>query len=154
MKRIRLNTGAVALVDDQDYSLVSEYAWQLHVGGYAYCIKQKDYQREAIYMHRLILGAKPGQYTDHANHNKLDNRRNNIRLCTQSQNLYNQRGQRLTSKYKGVSWDRSRKLWTSHIGHNHKQKNLGRFQTEHEAAQVYNAAALSYHGEFALLNEV
>lgn len=94
---------------------------------------------------------------DHKNGNGLDNRRSNLRFCTNAQNQHNQRkwgsrsGKPLSSRYKGVSWHR-RGHWRAKIQAQGKRRYLGQFQSEEAAARAYDRAARELHGEFAVLN--
>jgi hypothetical protein len=93
---------------------------------------------------------------DHWNHDGLDNRRENLRVCTKAQNNHNCRkhrwhnGEYTSSKYKGVCWNKTEKKWMAYI----HRKTLGYFRTEEEAALAYNAAATRDFGEFAVLNDI
>jgi hypothetical protein len=106
-------------------------------------------------MHREIMGAAEGQVVDHINHDGLDNRRCNLRVCSHAENVRNQRGQRgRSSGYKGVSRDRRLGKWRAQIWHNGKHTYLGLFESEAAAARAYNAKARDLFGAFAYLNEV
>ena len=103
-------------------------------------------------MHRVVL---PGfEMLDHINHDGLDNRRENLRPCTASQNHANQRKrtEHTSSKYKGVHWAKDRNKWRASICVEGRWYKLGAFNTEEEAATVYNAAAQKAFGVFAGLN--
>lgn len=108
--------------------------------------------------HRVVWFMHHGYWPeviDHIDKNKLNNRIENLRECTQRQNSLNQSGsRRSTSKYKGVSWDKVNKKWLAQIMVHRRGKKLGRFVDELDAARAYNNAALQYFGEFAQLNEV
>lgn len=103
-------------------------------------------------MHRLILDAPKGMQVDHINGNGLNNRRENIRLCTHEQNSYNQQKPYGSSKYKGVC--RKRGKWDAQIRASGKIIWLGSFATEDEAANAYDEAALKHFGEFAFTNKM
>ena len=152
MKEIPLTQGQFAIVDDADYDWLNQYKWcACKCRGNFYAIRQSTH----IYMHRQILGLERGdkRQGDHQNHNTLDNRRDNLRVCTHRENLRNQKLQKKkTSKYKGVCWSESRKKWYAYITVNKKMKNLGRFHSEIFAAGIYDRAAKKYFGEFAHLN--
>jgi hypothetical protein len=105
-------------------------------------------------LHRFILDAPSALEVDHINGNGLDCRRSNLRLATHKQNLRNQAAHSGTSRYKGVSWNRQRNGWDAQICLNGKNRYLGRFRTEVEAAKAYNEGARLHFGEFARLNEV
>lgn len=144
------------LVDDDDYEWLSKFKWNIGGNGYVYTSPSKY---AFILMHRLILNLsnKKKSIVDHINGNPLDNRKSNLRECHRSgENLANRRKQKglYSSKYKGVSWGKSRQKWISSIGFKNKSISLGRFDKEIDAAKAYNAAARKYFGQFALLNKI
>ena len=112
---------------------------------------------------RTLMGNPVGQVVDHINHNTLDNRKCNLRVCTASENSYNCRGS-LTrkGKYKGVYPNsnnehaklRSRRTWWATITQKKKKFYLGTFKTEREAASAYNVAAKHLFGKFAYFNSI
>ncbi|MHB9033900.1 MAG: HNH endonuclease [Anaerolineae bacterium] len=145
-------------MDDEDYELVSQYTWQAthfphHWSYYATSFNRK-HKPTTIYMHRLIVNALQGVGVDHINRDALDNRRSNLRLCTQSQNNANQKlNVRNTSGFKGVSWHIRHERWKSYITVKKIKIHLGYFYTPLEAALAYDEAARKYHGEFAATNQ-
>ena len=155
---IPLTQGKVALIDDADWPLVSEYQWHF-VGksrrGYVGTSSFKFTGRKGIlYMHRLLMNAPARVEVDHVNSDGLDNRRANLRLATRAQNMANSR-KRLTgsfSQYKGVYWNGIRGKWEAKIGTPPNRKYLGIFFDEKDAAKAYDAAARVWFGEFARLN--
>lgn len=158
MKEIELNKGYIAMVDDEDYDLVSKYKWQViekKSNKYAKTRKWNGSGYDHFSMHRLILGAKKGESVDHADGNGLNNQRFNIRICTESQNAMN-RGKNPTSgfKYKGITWCAYNNRYRAEIYKDGKRYRLGRFKTEEEAALAYNEAAKRLHGAFAKLNVI
>ena len=145
-KTIPLTRGYVATVDDADFErLAAKTWWTARRGRTVYAICADGY------MHRIIMEPKPGQWTDHINHDGLDNRRENLRLCTSSQNHQNQRKTRGTSRYKGVSLYRDGK-WRAKIKKDGKQHSLGHFVNEDDAAKAYDRAAREMFGEYAHTN--
>jgi hypothetical protein len=153
--------GRVALVDDEDYDLVSEYRWNVREwmrpgggveGPYAVTRRRVNGGQLSLSMHGIITGYARA---DHRNGNGLDNQRSNLRPATMAQNNHNQRprsGQ--SSRYKGVVWHRRSGKWQATIGLNGRCVYLGVFASEEEAALAYNTAALETWGEYAWLNEV
>ena len=98
-------------------------------------------------VHRLIFPAS--KVVDHINHNGLDNRRSNLRPCTQSENLMNRRvGKRNKTGIVGVSFDRSRKKYIVSIRKGADTYNLGRFETIDEAASARKSAEIRLFGEY------
>ncbi len=158
MKRIPLTQGKYAIVDDEDFEGLSKYKWYAlkgHKTYYAVRGVHRNKKRKMIFMHREILGLQPndGTATDHINHNGLDNRRCKIRICTHAQNTHNRLPYKMfTSKYKGVSWDRTTKKWRAKIMFNYKNIHLGFFEDEIEAAKAYDKKAKELFGEFAYMN--
>lgn len=153
-KEIPLTQGKVAIVDDEDYSMLSQYRWFLHTTGCAirhFGHGRKD--RRMIRMHREIMNAPKELQVDHINGDKLDNRRSNLRLATNSQNQMNCRKRYGNdSKYKGVCWHWQNSKWRANIKIDGKQTHLGLFLNEIDAAKAYDDAARKYFGEFAKTN--
>lgn len=154
MKTINLTKGLVAKVSEEDFDYLNQWKW--HFDGRYPARTAWDSMIKAerkVYMHRVIMEA---QFVDHINGDKLDNRRENLRAVTKSQNNMNQSQQKKQkhSKYKGVSWDKSRNKWMAYCKKDGKMNYLGRFTDENEAALAYNNKASELFGEFAKLNEV
>ena len=156
MKRMPLTHGEYALVDDEDYEWLSEYSWHVlkrRNTFYAVGYVMENGRPKNRRMHRMIIKAEEGQQVDHINHNGLDNRKENLRICTNNQNQMNSKKRPgMTSKYKGVSWHKQKKRWCSEIKINRNNIHLGSFKDEKKAAMVYDDAARKYFGEFAYLN--
>jgi len=154
------------IVDNDDYDKLKNYSWYYNKT-HAHAYVRVYIDGEQLLMHRVILKAKKGQMVDHINGNGLDNRRSNIRLCTNSQNQKNKKPSG-RSKYLGVNIHKTKTLYyrkktkeyvtyktTSIIAHikiGDKYKHLGTFKTEKDAALAYNEAAKIHHKEFARLN--
>ena len=161
MKKIKLTKGYYAIIDDIDFELINKFKWHLYEhcnNKYAVAHDRSEQGKDkTIRMHRLILNAEKGVVVDHVNHNGLDNRRINIRLCTQSQNAMNgniRTSVNKSSKYKGVSWNEKRKRFVSYIMLNYKRIYIGRYKNESDAAIAYNNKAIELFGEFAFLNTI
>jgi hypothetical protein len=111
-------------------------------------------KRRGMYLHRFVLNAPDRIYVDHVNHDPLDNRKQNLRLCTCSQNAANGVGrpEKRISKYKGVGWRASIRRWYAQIKTGGRCKKLGYFEDEDLAAAAYDRAASTLWGSFAKLN--
>ena len=156
MAIIKLTRGKIAIVDDGDFEYLNQFKWHLSTHGYA-MRNSKMINRvkgKHISMHREIMGlADPAIHVDHINFNKLDNRKSNLRTCSNSENSKNRKVTgNGTSKFKGVYWYKANSKWHSRITVNYQSIHLGYFNNEKEAAKAYNKAAIKFHGEFAKLN--
>jgi hypothetical protein len=158
MKKIPLtNSPLKAIVDDEDYEIVKGIPWHLLSGPNSSQVRYIDYSSgrpKAISIHWLILRYPKGLVCDHKNHNTLDNRRQNLRVCTHEENCQNRIPQRSnrSSRFKGVSWKRNQGKWEGYIRFHTHKIHLGTFCSEEEAARSYDCAARTYFGEFAFLN--
>lgn len=153
MKKIPVNNGRFeALVDEEDFEKLIQYKWYVAGSRQQYACRQFQKKRikHYVYMHREIVQAPEGMIVDHINGNTLDNRKDNLRVCTISENAHNSKKPvNNTSGYKGVHYYKSRNKYTAKIMVNRKEYNLGYFNTAEEASAAYRAAAKIYHGEFA-----
>lgn len=154
MRKIKLTQGKYALVDDEDFEELSKYKW------YSSRVEHLFYPRRSvktekgqltIRMYRQIMGLEhgDGKIVDHINGNPLDNRRQNIRICTFSENAWNQKNKKNnTSGVKGVSWLKRNKKWIVRIGFNRNRIYLGLFKTLKEASKVYEEKAKELYTEY------
>lgn len=145
---IPLTKGDYAIIDKEDLNLVSSKTWH---SSHGYAVASCDKTR----MHRLIMGLTDTNLcVDHINHNKLDNRKSNLRVCTNAENVRYQRiwTKKKSSRYKGVTFDKFGNRWLASIGYEGVIYNLGSFKNEVDAAKAYDEAAKKYHKEFAYLN--
>lgn len=151
MKKILLKGERFALVDNEDFERLNQFNWSYFNTGYvARCVKGKP-----SYIHREIMNPLKGFVVDHINRNKLDNRKENLRICTRKQNSQNSKLLFTTNKtgFRGVVLHKSGK-WRARISVDNKTKNIGYFKNKIDAAKAYNNAAKMYHGKFASLNPV
>lgn len=157
MKRIPLTRGLEAIVDDDVYEWASKLKWHAHIGrgglGSPYAKRKAHGGGNSRLLHREIVSADSGQVVDHINGDTLDNRRDNLRICTDSQNKQNvPKRSTSSSKFKGVSWQARDKRWVASIRKERKTRHLGVFRNEEDAARAYDAAARIHFGSFARLN--
>lgn len=158
MKRIPLTKGKFAIVDNNDFEWLNQWKWCTIKGGNNwYAIRQNWYDNKShlLRMHRVIMNAQKGQEIDHRNGDGLDNQRGNLRFCSHQQNQMNYKIQKyihFSSKFKGVYWAKNISKWRVQITMNNKNTYLGRFDSEIEAAKVYDAAARELFDEFARTN--
>jgi len=157
MKQIPLTQGKFAIVDDEDYDYLMQWKWKASPGRSTWYATRgeggSNGKQTTICMHRVITGAAKGQHTDHINHNGLDNRRCNLRLCTNLENHLNRLPQKnCSSDYKGVTWNKRLEKWAAQIMLHSKNHHLGYFKDEINAAYAYDEKAKELFGEFAYLN--
>lgn len=149
---------AYTIVDAADYKWARQYSWHLTKNGYAVrdlptIGSARTRKRKIERLHRVLVNAGPGQTCDHINRDKLDNRRDNLRLVTHQINVLNTglRSTNLTG-YRGVSYDKKNDKYSAEITVNYKYKRIGRFATAEEAAKAFDEVARLHRGEFARLN--
>jgi len=153
MKEIPLTQNKFALIDDEDYEKVSDLVWHFTDKGYARA--HDPVSGRSVLMHRVIMNTPTGMETDHVNGNRIDNRKENLRVCTSSENRINShKRNNCSSTYKGVNWDKFHKQWVAKLKVDGKQRLIGYFNEEYQAAMAYDIWARELHGEFARLNFV
>lgn len=156
MKQIPLTKGKFAIVNDGDYEFLSNWKWSASFNGslwYAQRSEGPRLLRKTVQMHRFIMSAPRGMEVDHINGDTLDNRRENMRLCSRLQNGRNRkRPKNNTSGFKGVWWNKTCNKWEAEIRVNNKRIYLGHYSDPEEAARAYDEAAVEHFGDFAKIN--
>lgn len=147
---VSLSKDAFAIINVEDIDLVSRWTWHLHSAGYATAKRLIDGTVVTVYMHRLICPVPPSLEVDHANGNRLDNRRVNLRPATislQRANQVSRPGSR--SRYRGVTATSGKAHpWLARLG----RTSLGVYATEEEAARAVDVELRHVYGEYARLN--
>ena len=147
-------------MDNEDFELLNQYNWYVlsnHSGKF-YAVRMSsrtEGKRHQFKMdrHILVLDYGDRREADHINHNILDNRQDNLRICTHQQNMMNQKSRlNASSRFKGVYWDKQHNKWRVAIRIDGHKKYLGLFDIEELAALTYDMVAIREHGEFACLN--
>ena len=158
MKILPLNKGKFCLVDDADFAELSKWNWYVGVDGYA--LRMINYTEDGVKkqkqqsMHRYLMGNPDGLMVDHIDGLRLNNCRSNLRVATAQENSWNRGAHRWgTSKYRGVHWHKKDRKWQAAIRLNGKQKYIGSFGSEEDAATAYNIVAEMNYGEFARMNK-
>ena len=158
MKVLYTRKGEEIYVDDHRYAEFSKHTWRLDSNGYVMRSIRIDGKVVNVYMHTEIMKTPKGMYCDHRDLNTRNNTDDNLRNCTPRQNSHNKGKHKVsaaTSKYKGVSYDKTNRKWITNIVDLTGKRNfLGRFLEEEKAALAYNEAAKHFIGEFARLNQV
>lgn len=151
MKKIRVHSRLVkeplfALVDDDMYEFLNKWRWSLSLG-YA---RNWDVKTQKHYaMHRLIIDAPKGAKVDHKNRNTLDNRRANLRLCDDAENVWNSK---ITKERTGIALKKRAGVWIARITVRGCSISLGSFKTSTEAFKAYREASMKYYGVFSPFN--
>ena len=136
------------LCDIEDWENLKECYW---IENHGYAISHKEYDQFSF--HRAVMNVTDSKIQiDHINGNKLDNRKVNLRLCTNQQNSRNKyKNSNNTSGYKGVYYDKERNKWRGCIQHNGKSiKSPKRYNTPEEASQWYQEKSDELFGEFSV----
>jgi hypothetical protein len=157
MHNIGLTKNKVAIIDDVDLDLAL-LSWYATRAGYAARSEGRRINRKIIYLHRRILERKigrrlsPSEICDHTNGDRLDNRRDNLRIATLSQSVQNTSKKRGKTPYKGIYYSEDHSSWCAKIMSGRHNKHIGYFDTPEAAARGYDYWAIKYHGDFAKLN--
>lgn len=152
---VTLNKGIKMLIDSDVWDLFKHKKWfavNSHARGNFYVMRASYGKTETL--HRLIMGVNDRNvFVDHINHNTLDNRKCNLRLCTRSENARNLNSHKDSiSKYLGVTLHKNRNKWQTQIKINGKNTYIGVFEKEIDAAMAYDKVAKIHHKQYANLN--
>ena len=140
---------ARTMIDLDDVDKVKDIKWCLSGEGYA----GNSHNKSIGLLHRFIMNCPDGMIVDHWNHNKLDNRKSNLRICTNLENNWNQETYRNnTSGFKGVHCQEKDGRYRAYISHKEERINLGTFHTAELAAMAYDLKAIELYGEYACTN--
>lgn len=138
------NSEFQTIVDDDDFNFINQRRWRLTNNGYV-----TSGCGTKILMHRIIASTPPGMYTDHINGNKLDNRKVNLRVCTNQQNNWNKdKPANNKSGYTGVYWSERKQRWFAKIKENGKIRYIGSFRDIQDAATAREREAKRVFGEY------
>jgi hypothetical protein len=151
VRYIPLTKGRYAIIDAADYERASEHKWCASCSGcriYAYC----HMNGKTVALHRFLTNAPKGMVVDHIDGNTLNDRRSNLRVCTQQQNLYNSRPKGKSSHFKGICWDKGKRRWVVYVRYEGRNIYVGRFRSEINAARAYDRKAYECFGQYAYLN--
>lgn len=154
---ILLTRGKLAIIDTADRGLVEGRSWYSTKKKQCWYAKSDlgpvDGERVRDTLHRVIMGVTDRRVqVDHINRNGLDNRRSNMRLCSNAENSRNQRRPSNTSGFKGVSWNKLMNKWRAQIRVDYHTTCIGHFASKEDAARAYDQYAMTLFGEFAVLN--
>ena len=150
---VPLTKGYEAVIDAEDVGLITQWCWHARVGsrGHVYAARGVTVGESvfALMMHRVICPAPTEMFVDHIDGDSLNNRKTNLRLATNQENLRNRgRPKNNTSGFKGVIFDPRTKMWCARITANNQTHWLGRHKTAEKAHAAYCAAIPVVHGEF------
>ncbi len=140
------NEKARTTIDLEDIELAKKHKWYLTQFGYAMTRINRSKQ---VFLHRLIMRPPDDMNIDHIDGNPLNNRRNNLRICTQRQNMFNRRVPSHNSTgIVGVSWDKRRSIWRARINVAGKDTHLGYFKSKQDAIEAREKAQSEHFDEF------
>lgn len=153
MKQIPLTKGMVALVDNEDFDNLSKYKWYAHESKKGQFYARYDAPgKKRILMHRYIMGIEDRKIqVDHINGDKLDNRKENLRVASNRQNSRNHSKLKSnnTSGFRGVCFVKRTGKYVAYVRDTEgKRKHLGSFTDAVSAAIAFDKAAKEIYGEF------
>lgn len=141
-------------VDEEDFKILSLWKWRLTQKGYVgRCQNVRGLGRQWLSLANYLMSCPVGKIVDHINHDILDNRRENLRICYSKENSRNRKLNKNSSTgFKGVVFRKDLGVFRARVSINGKRVTLGHFNSAEEAAKAYDKAAIEIHGKFACLN--
>lgn len=153
MREIVLSNRKKCKVDDSDFQFLSQFSWSESKSlntSYAICRAWIGNRWHSLTMHRLIMKLSK-RHVDHINGDGLDNRRSNLRFCTQSQNAANARNKKRKAPYRGVTKTKYGR-YHARATIDGRREHLGVFDCPKEAARAYDKRVKERWGKFATTN--
>lgn len=145
------NTNEEFYFDLEDYDKIKDYCWKINSDGYL----NSNTFRTTILMHRLLTDCDKYHVPDHKNHNKLDNRKLNLRISTYSNNAMNRKLQsNNTSGVTGVYFNDKKSMWIAHIGYQREKIMLGSYYNFEDAVKARKDAEEKYFGAYSYKNSI
>ena len=138
-------------MDAEDYERVNRYKWCVCGKGNTIYAYRKDHGKN-VYLHQFLMKPPPGKVVDHLDHNGLNDRKSNLRVCNRQQNMRNRGPVVRSSRFKGVRFCKWNRKWYATLRHRGHTIKLGPFDHEIEAAKAYDRQAYELFGEYAYLN--
>lgn len=154
------NGGHCFICDAEDENYALDHNWRLDRDGYIVRGKRDENGKyHLLRFHREVLKINgihvpDDSVVDHKNKIKTDNRKQNLRICSQAENIRNRGSLNNGSGYRGVYWNNKNQNWVARIRVDGRSVHIGSFSSPKEAAYYYNMAAQALHGDFAQLNEL
>lgn len=144
-------SGTSFIVDAEDVNAIKDVCWSVNANGYLAGFRNG----KTVILHRVIMNCESGEIVDHINGDKLDNRKQNLRIVTNQENCMNRKiVSNNTSGTTGVYWNKTAKKWQAQIVLKQKFIYLGCFDNKEDAIKARKEAEKIYFGEFAYKGSV
>ena len=161
-KKIPLQNGMFAIVDDEDYERVNGFRWHIVISGTKTdLIVMRNAGVNGVNIKQILSyfilkkECTKGDSIIYKNKDKLDNRRSNLEMISTKKSTYRTKGHRnSSSRYKGVSWHKRNKKWEARINKDYKPFYIGIYKDEDDAGRAYNNKSLEFFGEYAYQNVI
>jgi len=139
------------LIDIEDLDKVLEYCWTVNSRGYVVSATRADKGKKGLRLHRYLMDCTDTKLVvDHINHNPSDNRKTNLRVCTQQQNMFNQRPKKQNKTgVRGIRFIAQINKWETRFNFDGKERAVGYFDNLADAIALRKQYEEKYYGEFS-----